>query len=457
MESSWARRRKTLYGIIFFILGVVVIGVPAFLIFHKPASCSDGTQNGDEEGVDCGGSCTALCQNQQAYPIVLWTRNFQVSPGVYSAVAYIENPNVGAYASNAPYKFTLRDDKGEVIAERSGTVFIPAHKVFAAFEANISTGTTTPGHIEFEFSKPPFWQRTPGGEPELSVVSKVLTNEDDSPRVDATIQNNSIQDIGRTQVMAIVYEGNGNAVAASRTYIDELPQGQSKDIVFTWPNRFNTEVASCDAPVDAVMLLDRSGSMASDGSNPPQPLTDVKNAAQGFVDNLTAQDQAGVISFATTPSPSPDSLLTGELKDVKNAISRIAIHSDSTQYTNIGDALKSAEEELGSSRHRKDAKQEIVLLTDGVPTQPVQSGNANYPRSYALDAASEVKSKGIDLFTIGLGKEIDEPFLTTVASKPEQYYSAPTTATLKNIYKEIAASMCRKSPTVIEIIPLIEH
>lgn len=455
MLTTWATRRKVIYGILFFILGVIVIGLPLFLIFHKPASCSDGKQNGIEEGIDCGGSCRALCQNKQTKPIVLWTQKFMVSPGVYSVVAYMENPNVGAYAKRAPYKVALRDATGAVIAEREGEVYIPSRRVFAAFESNISTGTSTPVRAEFTFTKPPFFERAAREEPVLSVPTKVLSKEDTSPRIDATLRNDSIYNLGRIQVMAIVYEGNGNAVAASRTYVDSLAKGETKSVVFTWPNKFNTELASCEAPVDVVLLIDRSGSMAHDSANPPQPMTDVKTAAASFVDNLTVRDQGSVIAFATTPSVTPDFTLSTNFAELKKAITAIGVSSGGS--TNIGDALKAAYTELTSTRHRKEARKEVILLTDGVPTTPEKKGDSEYPKSYALQAASELKTQDVTLYTIGLGANIDEPFLATLASTPESYFAAPTTATLRSIYKDIAKAICQKPPTVIEIIPLIEY
>src|SRR3989344_4463131 len=93
--SAWASRRKSIYlGLI-----VVVLTLIFFLVFwnfwYTAPNCFDGFRNGDEEGVDCGGSCTLVCKASVIRPIVRWDpRLFEVLPGVWSALVYVENPNI---------------------------------------------------------------------------------------------------------------------------------------------------------------------------------------------------------------------------------------------------------------------------------------------------------------------------------------------------------------------------
>ena len=50
-----------------------------------------------------------------------------------------------------------------------------------------------------------------------------------------------------------------------------------------------------------MLLLDRSGSMASLGFNPPQPLSDAKEAAVSFIKQLGSSDRVGIISLPPNP------------------------------------------------------------------------------------------------------------------------------------------------------------
>src|SRR3989344_6201594 len=71
IRMSWAAGRRF---IILCIVGAVVIAFLAAIsiaTFYKSPSCSDGKQNQDETGVDCGGSCAYLCKAKKPTPTVL--------------------------------------------------------------------------------------------------------------------------------------------------------------------------------------------------------------------------------------------------------------------------------------------------------------------------------------------------------------------------------------------------
>src|SRR5574343_394328 len=104
---SWSSRRKIIFLSILGGFVALLVAVPAFFLWHETPTCFDSKQNGDEAGVDCGGSCRLLCSFDAISPNVLWTRSFRVAPGVYSAVAYVENHNITSSAVAVPYVFKL--------------------------------------------------------------------------------------------------------------------------------------------------------------------------------------------------------------------------------------------------------------------------------------------------------------------------------------------------------------
>ncbi|HEU5114911.1 MAG TPA: hypothetical protein VFT82_04055, partial [Candidatus Paceibacterota bacterium] len=124
--ASWSTRRRWSYLLIFAALVVLFFGVPFFFLFYKAPTCFDGKQNGNETGIDCGGSCARLCPADFAAPRVLWSYSVQVVPGVFNSLAYVQNPNPSVEADNVPYLFRLYDSQGLLIAERTGKAFVPA-------------------------------------------------------------------------------------------------------------------------------------------------------------------------------------------------------------------------------------------------------------------------------------------------------------------------------------------
>jgi len=450
---NWSQKRQLIILIGVFLVIGSIIGTYLFFTLYEEPTCFDGKKNGDEKYVDCGGSCLQICGEDVESPIVLWTRSFKVVDGVYSAVAYIENANREAEVNLVSYKMTIYDNSGRVIIERTGLTSIPANKRFAVFEGNITVDGRIPSRVDFEFTENMFWQKSEEVRDGLMVRSKTLRNEEVLPRIDAVIENDSIQLIEDIEVVAIVYDSLFNAVGASRTEIDRIMPDRTESIVFTWPAPFETAEEVCETPVDVGLVLDRSGSMAFDNENPPEPLTSAKNAAELFVDRLkNGIDQVSVVSFATNASEPIDQALTSNLQSVKTSIDRIAIGTGGIQNTNIFAGLSKSFEELQSEKRNLEADPVIVLLTDGVPTHPE---NPEFAEQETVRIANEIKANNIELFVIGLGMGVNTEFLEGIASSPDHFFHAFGKEDLEVVYNSIATDICRRGPRVIEIITRI--
>ncbi len=453
---SWSTRRKIGYlAIVFGTLFVIVFSI--FLIwYYEPPTCFDRRKNGDETGVDCGGTCALLCSAEAIKPIVFWQRVFKVSPGIYNAVAYVQNSNVSSEVLRASYIFEVYDSKGVLLVKREGLIRIPPNKKFAVFEGGLSIPSGTPARTVFQFKEPLVWQKSLGTQPDLSVKNARLSRQDSNPRVDAIVQNRSLFDARSVGAVVIVSDEKGNALGVSKTFIDSIPRSSEASIVFTWPEAFEAETGFCKRPADIMLAIDRSGSMDDDAATPPQPLTDVKNAALVFVDELTEDDRAGLVSFGTTATNPPDTRLTTDFSTLKDSIKKIGIVLNGDQNTNIGEGILRAREELQNIFREDGVGKVIVLLTDGIPTHPQKSDDDLYPEKYAGFEAAAAKRDGIDIFTIGLGSRVNNDFLKQVSSGADFHFNAVDSKNLASVYKQIANEICKKGPVVIEIIPLVE-
>jgi hypothetical protein len=233
---SWAMRRKLLYLFIIF----MIFGTPlSYYVYKKmqhPPSCSDGIMNQNETGVDCGGICRIACfNNVKASPDIQWSRAYYVAHGIYNLVAYIQNPNVDYVSQPVKYKFSVYDENNVLITTREGVTAIPTSKIFPIFEPTISTGELTPKIVKFDFVEPITWIEYFGNKPELEVVEQRLSRTDTVPKIDAKILNKTLNTFKNVEVVAIIYDENGNAVLSSRTYIDSIADRQTANVVFTWP------------------------------------------------------------------------------------------------------------------------------------------------------------------------------------------------------------------------------
>lgn len=152
-------------------------------------------------------------------------------------------------------------------------------------------------------------------------------------------------------------------------------------------------------PLNLVVVVDHSGSMASDGR-----LDKVKVGLHTLVDNLLPEDRLSIISFDDTVTQ--EATFTTELD-------RAALHAAVTRLqprggTNIYAGLEAGFQVLGE--YPKSEKQNrIVFLSDGLATV----GNTSRPA--IMDMAKGWITKGIGLTTIGVGNDFDVDLMRGLA------------------------------------------
>jgi Mg-chelatase subunit ChlD len=212
-----------------------------------------------------------------------------------------------------------------------------------------------------------------------------------------------------------------------------------------WPEPTPTATASptatpCvpeDQVIDIAVVIDTSNSM-KDTTRPggPRKIDAAVSAAKGLVDLLLPAGRGSkalvtVIGFngeATVMAP-----LSGDRAQLFGALD--ALPGTQAGGTFIGKGLASAAAELAKG-NRPGAKQALVVLTDGVPSDPDE----------ARIQSAAVRTAGKEVFIVGLGLEGLLPaertaarqFLTEIAS-PGRFSDVADTGELERIYREIGA------------------
>lgn len=240
--SIWAQKRKNTIILAILVISIVPTAFIVFKLYYKAPTCFDNKQNQNERGVDCGGPCDLYCKGEALPPVVLWQRLFKVAPGIYTASAFIQNPNLSAGASNVPYTVRLYDADGVSIYERRGFVDIHPKYSFPVIEATILLRERTPVRMSFEFMDDPVWTRQGDELLPITIVDEILYNEKSSPRIEAYLENITVKDIDKVPVAAIVYDNNDNAIAVSKTVVDKVPGSSRTKVVFSWPEPFENPV-----------------------------------------------------------------------------------------------------------------------------------------------------------------------------------------------------------------------
>lgn len=179
-------------------------------------------------------------------------------------------------------------------------------------------------------------------------------------------------------------------------------------------------------PNDVILVIDRSGSMASEGR-----MTSAKNAAKGFVDLMDfSKHRVGIVDYSTTAKGMP---LTTDGEQAKQYIDTLVANGN----TATGDAIQLAMELL--AEHRPEAQPVIVLMTDG----EANVGSPT-PYDYAKLKAAEAKAAGIVFYTIALLSKDDDPetsppnlLLKEMATTAQHHHFVLGAQDLSTIYSKI--------------------
>ncbi len=197
---------------------------------------------------------------------------------------------------------------------------------------------------------------------------------DDLPASDETVQS------GTEEVIEQGIDGSGGTLVNPDPDHD-FTDAQATEYSYT--------------PLDVVLVLDTSGSMASIAAGGQQVLSLAQEAAVVFVEtlfSLSAPSRVGLVSFESQAHQLTAGFLglTDEIRLKQTIRGTLA-----DGQTNTGAAFNMAGRMLDAGR-RGDARQVVVMLTDGIP---VGGGD---PISNAIRAGRSLGGTDALVYTIGL-------------------------------------------------------
>jgi hypothetical protein len=112
---QWSVYRRILYisGALFVVI-LFFTYINRDSIFPAP-TCTDSVQNGNEQGVDCGGGCALLCVDQYQPLAVTVSRFYERANGDNQVLILIENKNQYSAPKILPMSVILYGKDGEVL------------------------------------------------------------------------------------------------------------------------------------------------------------------------------------------------------------------------------------------------------------------------------------------------------------------------------------------------------
>ena len=159
-------------------------------------------------------------------------------------------------------------------------------------------------------------------------------------------------------------------------------------------------------PLNLVLVIDKSGSMADDDK-----MSRVKQSLHTMLNKLRADDIISIVAFDNVARIAYHAGPVGDGHALRNAIDCLYPEGG----TNINSGLMLG---YGEARKyfRKDATNRVILLTDGIANHGVTD-----PHRIAANSAAH-NAQGIDLSTIGVGLDLNNDLLRTLARSGRGLY-----------------------------------
>ena len=179
-------------------------------------------------------------------------------------------------------------------------------------------------------------------------------------------------------------------------------------------------VAPVPEPMDIALVIDCSGSMYG------KKISDAKNAAVQFLDNIDPSAHIGLVSFQSNAHLQMP--LTQDFINLRRAIESL----DAGGGNSDEEAIALARDRVLVNSEKENV---LVLLADGIPSD----------RYAMIQEAERTKQQGIQIIVIGVGGDVDSDLLSQVASTPEDYYFVEESVQLESTFTTIASRLVTES------------
>ena len=229
--------KQIIFGLVILVV-ISLIGYGIYNTFLKPApTCFDNIQNQGETGIDCGGPCVS-CDLKSLKPIQVdqgWPKWFKTTTSTSGVVAEIYNPNPDWAASDFSYRFDIKDQFGAIIQSVSGNSFIYGGELKYLVEPRINLDAGKIASTTLTVSDPQWISVNDFSRPDVEIQS-VKTEKTDMLYVSGKVVNRSESDFSNFAVYSLVYNKDGQFIAASKTIVDSVPKFGSTDFKISFGN-----------------------------------------------------------------------------------------------------------------------------------------------------------------------------------------------------------------------------
>ena len=244
MSYSWRKKRQRIF---IYSLSLIILA----LIFYKsypyifPApNCFDNKLNGDESGIDCGGSCELSCHNEVLPLEVKFARSIEAEENLYDLIGMVQNKNSNRNIKDniIKYTFYIYDKAGSLLKSVDGYSPLPVGQTFPIIVQNIPLDLHSSGNsisnvvLDINFINNDWFK-----------VDSIFTNnfftiistnfeqnKNNISQLNVSLKNKTKATFRNVPVRVTLEDDKGNFAGVNETIISEIKGEADVELSFTW-------------------------------------------------------------------------------------------------------------------------------------------------------------------------------------------------------------------------------
>lgn len=254
--------KKVIYGIGYLLIIAFIFYLSVRPSFEVPPSCFDNIKNQGEEDVDCGGPCEIACYAKYATPLEITGQPLlfkDVETGKLFTFFFIQNKNsnVGSHR----FYFTLKffDKDGNFVGEtKESSAILPLESRNFLVEYNDSVyNIDRIAKAEITIDEVIWSKSVEFSSPDIVLNEKpYLTKEGRNLVIIGRLYNNSIFDLSKVKIIALVLNKYGDPIFAGQTLRENFKSYESNDFKIFVPAKFFENVDLKTLKVDFFFSLE---------------------------------------------------------------------------------------------------------------------------------------------------------------------------------------------------------
>lgn len=230
--------KQVTYGGTFLALVFLFLyGIYALFLAPGP-SCTNGSRDRGEEGVDCGGVCARVCVPDDLRPLTKDpVEKFSPVADRLTLFAVVRNPNAAYAARRFEYRFDLYGAAdGAYLRSVSGVSFAYGGEIKYITEFLQDTDPRSVGRVELVLGEPVWDSAAVFSKPQLAVQDRVIDATASGISISGKIVHRDTLDLPRVTILVLLNGAiSGRPLGVTQTVLDQFVAGSTRSFSLFHP------------------------------------------------------------------------------------------------------------------------------------------------------------------------------------------------------------------------------